>query len=73
MSFATNPLETGLTLLALLIGAALAGWAVFLERRPKHSFKPDLVPTTPVMFLGLMIAMFAIVHAVNLMGVHTGR
>jgi hypothetical protein len=66
-------LELAVTAGALGLGGGLAALAGYLERRPRASFKPRLLPTTPLMFAGVLISMLAIVHLVNLLGVRTGR
>lgn len=65
--------ELILTLTGLAAGAGLAAAAVWLERRPREDFEPRLVPTTPIMFAGLLMVVLAAVHLLNLYGVHTGR
>jgi hypothetical protein len=64
--------ELIVTLAALAAGACVAGLAVWLERRPRDTFKPLLVPTTPMLFAGLLILVLAAVHLLNLYGVKTG-
>ena len=68
-----NAFELWLTVAALIAGAGLAFLMGWLERRPRRSLTPGLVPTTPVMFIGAVIAVFALVHLINLLGVKTGR
>ena len=65
--------ELAITVGALLAGSGLVAGMVVLERRPRTSLNPRLIPTTPVMLLGALVAVLAIVHLVNLYGVHTGR
>jgi high-affinity Fe2+/Pb2+ permease len=65
--------ETWITLGFLAAGLALVGAMVWLERRPRKSLDPLLVPTTPIMFVGGLVAMLALVHLLNLAGIHTGR
>ena len=65
--------ELAITIFALLAGFGLAAGMILLERRPRTSLNPRLIPTTPVLLLGALIAILAIVHLVNLYGVHTGR
>ena len=65
--------ETLATLAVLLAGAALVGTMVWLERRPRDLLKPQLLPTTPMLFVGMLIAVLAVVHLLNLAGLHTGR
>ncbi|MFN0191531.1 MAG: hypothetical protein ACKVP5_06080 [Aestuariivirga sp.] len=65
--------ETAITLAFLILGLALAGLMAWIERRPRTNFKPRLVPTTPIMFLGVLVALIAAVHILNLYGIKTGR
>ena len=68
-----SPTEFWLTIGALVSGFGLVAAMAILERRPRQGLKPRLIPTTPVMFLGAMIGLFALVHLLNLSGIHTGR
>jgi hypothetical protein len=61
-----NHVESLLTLAALLSGVALAAAMIWLERRPREGLKPRLVPTTPILFLGLLIVILAAVHLLAL-------
>jgi hypothetical protein len=65
--------ELAITVSALLAGFGLVAGMILLERRPRTSLNPRLIPTTPVILLGALVAILAIVHLVNLYGVHTGR
>ena len=62
-----------LTYGGLALGLALVGVMAWLERRPRKTLDPRLVPTTPLMFLGAFICLVAVVHIVNTFGIHTGR
>lgn len=65
--------ETYVTILILLASiGGVAGMAV-LERRPRDSFKPNLIPTTPILYASGLVAILALVHLLNLYGVQTGR
>jgi hypothetical protein len=64
-------LAVTLTLLAASLAAA--GYFIWLERRPPEPGKVRLLPTTPLIFLAILVAVVMLVHLVNLMGVHTGR
>jgi len=64
-------LAVTLTLLAASLAAA--GFLTWLERRPPEPGKVRLLPTTPLIFLAILVAIVMLVHLVNLMGVHTGR
>ena len=62
-----------LTYGGLAFGAGLVAIMAWLERRPRKSLDPKLVPTTPLMFVGAFICLVAVVHIVNTFGIHTGR
>jgi hypothetical protein len=68
-----NIVELSLTYGGLALGLALVAIMVWLERRPRKSLEPRMVPTTPLMFLGAFICLVAVVHIVNSLGIHTGR
>ena len=57
----------------LVFGAGLVAIMAWLEKRPRKSLNPRMVPTTPLMFLGAFICLIAVVHIVNTFGIHTGR
>jgi len=65
--------ELWITLALLLGGAGLTAVMAWLERRPRNSLAPRLLPTTPFLLAGGLIAMLALVHLINLLGLHTGR
>lgn len=67
------PAELWITFAALMAGTGLAGVMAWLERRPRHDFNPRLVPTTLLMFIGALVGLLALVHLLNLWGIHTGR
>ena len=62
-----------LTYGGLALGLTLIGVMAWLERRPRKSLNPRMVPTTLVMFIGAFICLVAVVHIVNTFGIHTGR
>ena len=68
-----NTLELSFTFSALAIGVAVVAIMVWVERRPRKSLDPHLVPTTLFMFLGAFVSLIAVVHLANLFGLHTGR
>ena len=68
-----NIVEMSLTYGGLALGLTLVGVMAWLERRPRKSLNPRMVPTTPLMFLGAFICLVAVVHIVNTFGIHTGR
>lgn len=67
------PVEISITLAALVLASGLVGGLVWLERRPKKQLQPHLLPVTPLLFAGMIAAMLAMVHLINLLGYHTGR
>ena len=62
-----------ITLAAAVLGLALILTMVRIQKRPKQTLDPSLIPTTPLLILGGFIVMVAFVHLVNLFGMHTGR
>ena len=54
---------------ALFFGAALAGGMVWLQNRPKTEFKVSIVPHTPLMFLGVFIAIVAVAYLLSVFGI----
>ena len=68
-----NIVEMSLTYGGLVLGAALVAVMVWLEKRPRKSLSPRLLPTTPLMFLGAFICLIAVIHIVNSYGIQTGR
>ena len=62
-----------LTYGGLAFGAGLVAIMAWLEKRPRKSLDPRLVPTTPLMFLGAFICLIAVIHIVNSYGIQTGR
>jgi hypothetical protein len=68
-----EPTEFWITVAALALGVALVAGMALFERRPRKDLTPSLVPTTPLMFAGALIAILAAVHLLNGFGIHTGR
>ena len=62
-----------LTYGGLALGVGLVAIMAWLEKRPRKSLNPRMVPTTPLMFLGAFICLVAVIHIVNSFGIHTGR
>ncbi len=65
--------ELWITLAVLLACLAAIGFLVRVERRPKTQLTPSLLPTTPVIVLTAFIGLLALVHLLNMFGIHTGR
>jgi hypothetical protein len=68
-----NIVEMSLTYGGLVLGALLVAVMAWLEKRPRKTLSPRLLPTTPLMFLGAFICLIAVIHIVNSYGIHTGR
>lgn len=68
-----NIVEMSLTFGGLALGLTLVATMVWIEKRPRKSLDPRLVPTTPLMFVGAFICLVALVHIVNIYGIHTGK
>lgn len=62
-----------LTVLVLLAAIAVVARMVIVEKRPRTNLNPRLIPTTPVIVVGGLVALLALIHLVNLAGMHTGR
>jgi amino acid transporter len=56
-----------------LLASSVFGIVAWRERRPRQGLNPSLVPTLPVMFISGVVALLALVHLVNLFGIHTGK
>jgi amino acid transporter len=69
----TNPVEFWITAAVMLAAAAAVGFIAWLERRPRRRLMPSLIPTTPVLLVFGFIGLLALVHLLNLYGIHTGR
>ena len=68
-----NFTEISITFASLALGLGLVAVMTWLERRPRKSLDPRLLPTTPIMFAGAFVSLVAVVHLVNIFGLHTGR
>ena len=68
-----SPAELWITIAAMLAGFGLMGAMAWLERRPRKSFDTPPIPTTPLLLVGVLIGLLAVVHLFNLWGIHTGR
>jgi len=68
-----NIVEMSLTYGGLVLGAMLVAVMAWLEKRPRNTLNPRMVPTTPLMFIGAFICLVAVIHIVNTLGIHTGR
>ncbi len=60
--------ETCLTTAVFVAGVLLVTWAALRERRWMKAMDVPLIPTTPIMFLGAVLALLALVHLLTLAG-----
>ena len=65
--------EFAITLAVFVACIAIVGYIAWLERRPRKSLTPRLIPTTPVLLIFGFIGLLALVHLANMYGIHTGR
>ena len=68
-----DPVEFWFTLAALAGGGTMALAMIWLEKRPRERLEPRMIPTTPLLLVGAAIGLLALVHLLNLWGIHTGR
>lgn len=66
-------IETAVSAAFFAGGLVLTALMAWIERRPRQGFETRLLPTTPFMFLGIVTTILALVHLLNLWGIHTGR
>jgi hypothetical protein len=65
--------EFYVTISVFSIALLTIGLMNVLERRPKTTLKPSLIPTTPILYASGIVAIMAGIHLLNLLGLHTGR
>ena len=68
-----NSAELWITLAVFLGSAGIIALMIWLESRPRVDLNPRLVPTTPIMIIFAFVGLLALVHLLNLYGIHTGR
>jgi hypothetical protein len=56
------------TLFVLALGIAIPGVALWLERRPKNALDVRLIPTTPILVVGVLTVLAAAVHLLSFLG-----
>jgi uncharacterized iron-regulated membrane protein len=59
-----------ITIALLAAGLAISGAMVWLERRPRKSLDVRMIPTTPFLMVGVVMALVAAVHLLSLLGKH---
>ncbi len=65
----------GITL-GLIAGVlAIIGWLIWVERKPRQLGRVNLVPTTPLLFIALVVLVAFLAHLVSLVTgqPHMGR
>jgi len=62
-------IETMITAAALVCGMGMLAYGAIAERRPRHNLNPRLIPTTPVMFAGVIIILLALLHLATIFGI----
>ena len=65
--------EFWVTIGFLLAGAGLAGWMGWLEKHPRNSLEPRLLPTTLIMLLGGLVFLVALFHLSDEIKMMLGR
>lgn len=68
-----DDLELWMTIAILLACAGVIAFLSWLERRPRIGLSPRLIPTTPILLVFGFIGLLALVHLLNIFGIHTGR
>jgi hypothetical protein len=61
-------IETILSGSAFVGGLVLVIAMIILEKRPRKGLTPRLIPTTPVMFAGVIVMMLALIHLLTIAG-----
>ena len=61
------------TLAIFLACAGIVGYQAWVERRPRKDLMPRMISGTPIMLIFGFITLLAMVHLLNLLGIHTGR
>jgi len=62
-------MEFVLAIIVLFFGIGLTSSMVWLQNRPKKQLKVSLVPHTPLMFVGALIAILAVAYLLSLYGI----
>ena len=63
-------MELSITVGALIAGAVLVAAMRLREGRSRRSLDVPLLPTTPVMFIGIVMILLATIHLLGLLGYH---
>jgi amino acid transporter len=69
----TSSLNFWITITVLFGSVGIMALMIRAERQPRKSLEPRMIPTTPVIIIFAFIGLLALVHLVNMYGIHTGR
>jgi len=58
------------TIVLLMIGIAISGAMMWLERQPPKELSVRKMPTTPLLLVGVIIALAASIHLLSFLGKH---
>jgi uncharacterized iron-regulated membrane protein len=58
------------TIALLAAGLAISGAMIWLERRPRTNLDVRMIPTTPFLMAGVVMALVATIHLLGLLGRH---
>jgi uncharacterized iron-regulated membrane protein len=59
-----------ITIALLVAGLVISGAMIWLERRPRKGLDVRMIPTTPFLMVGVVMALMAAVHLLSLLGKH---
>jgi uncharacterized iron-regulated membrane protein len=59
-----------ITIALLAAGLVISGAMIWLERRPRKDLNVRMIPTTPFLMVGVVMALMAAVHLLSLLGKH---
>jgi hypothetical protein len=59
-----------ITIALLAAGLVISGAMIWLERRPRKDLNVPMIPTTPFLMVGVVMALMAAVHLLSLLGKH---
>ena len=59
-----------ITIALLAAGLVISGAMIWLERRPRKDLNVWMIPTTPFLMVGVVMALMAAVHLLSLLGKH---
>jgi uncharacterized iron-regulated membrane protein len=59
-----------ITVASLAAGLVISGAMIWLERRPRGGLDVRMIPTTPFLLVGVVMALMAAIHLLSLLGKH---